>query len=139
MLSVNITNIFAFSTALFFSCTAYNEKANEIFNNLLSKTEELQTALERGFQYLQHVPILAFGKRIAEEIISALSQRSPWDSVSDRLQLLKEVNWSITERTPLRKRAIEKLTRPRFFNPLQLAADILSFMATGKPKIPHNY
>ncbi|CDJ38129.1 hypothetical protein, conserved [Eimeria tenella] len=110
---------------------AYNEKANEIFNNLLSKTEELQTALERGFQYLQHVPILAFGKRIAEEIISALSQRSPWDSVSDRLQLLKEVNWSITERTPLRKRAIEKLTRPRFFNPLQLAADILSFMATG--------
>lgn len=112
--------------------TAYAAQANQLYNLILSKSDELPRALDRGFQYLLHTPVLALGKRVVEEVILAVAQRSGWDSLNDRLQLLKEVSWSLQERTPLRKRALDKESRPKLFNPIHIAADILAFMLTGE-------
>ncbi|CDJ48117.1 hypothetical protein, conserved [Eimeria brunetti] len=111
--------------------TAYATKASELFNLILSEADKLPRALDRGFEFLLHAPVLPFGRRVAEEVISAIAQRSSWDTLSDRLLLLKEVRWSLPDKTPLRKRVLDQETHPKFFNIIQIAVDILEFMRTG--------
>lgn len=113
-------------------CAANAEKAKELYTFILTNPEDLPRAFDRAFDYLLHTPVLAFGVRVAEEVILAIAQRSNWDSLNDRLQLLKEVQWSLQDRSPLRKRTLSKETRPKFFNVFQIATDLLAFIKTGE-------
>ncbi|OEH77292.1 rhoptry neck protein [Cyclospora cayetanensis] len=105
---------------------AYIVKAKELFNKVMSKPDQSELAIKRAMQFSQHVPVSEFGGKVAKEIVEIVFRHGTWDNLLAGLQRLRDIEWQF--HTPLRKRVINEKTRPKFFNPIILATDCLSFM-----------
>lgn len=117
--------------------TAYQEKARELFETIVRNESQSAMATERGLQFLKHVPALTLAYGVVKEALIAVRRRSSWNDLRARLQQLKEADWVLADKTPLRKRTLKKLMRPRFFNPIQIATDCLVFIVTGEQQALH--
>ncbi|XP_026192334.1 uncharacterized protein LOC34622828 [Cyclospora cayetanensis] len=109
---------------------AYIVKAKELFNKVMSKPDQSELAIKRAMQFSQHVPVSEFGGKVAKEIVEIVFRHGTWDNLLAGLQRLRDIEWQF--HTPLRKRVINEKTRPKFFNPIILATDCLSFMLAGR-------
>ncbi|KAL8429312.1 hypothetical protein ACSSS7_006677 [Eimeria intestinalis] len=118
---------------------AYTLKAEELLDTLKSKPEKLAAAVQSGGSFLKQVPNLALAYPVVREVITAVIGGTPWEDLLSSLRRLQQMDWALSEPTPLRKRLLDSVTRPNFFNPLQIATDCLSFLITGvyeRPRMP---
>lgn len=111
---------------------AYAAKAEELFGSLMSKPDKVASAVERGFKFLEKMPLLVLGYDVVKEVLAAIIQQRDWAYLRTKLQQLKATEWRLDDQTPVRKRTLDSIERPRFFNPIQIAVDCLVFMLTGE-------
>ncbi|KAL8451645.1 hypothetical protein Emed_001807 [Eimeria media] len=119
--------------------TAYAMKAEELMQALRSKPEKLAAAVQNGGAFLKQVPNLALAYPVVREVITAIIGNAPWEELLSSLQRLQEMDWTLSEPTPSRKRILDSVTRPNYFNAVQIAADCLGFLLTGvyeRPRMP---
>lgn len=70
---------------------------------------------------------------VVKEILFAVKQRLTWGELLLSLMKLRDtIDWEIEEETPIRKRYLTKMARPKLFNVVQLTLDCVLFMLTGK-------
>ncbi|KAL8446784.1 hypothetical protein Emag_004545 [Eimeria magna] len=118
---------------------AYALKGEELLQTLRSKPAKLAAAVQNGGLFLKQVPNLALAYSVVREVITAIIGGVPWEELLSSLQRLQEMDWAMSEPTPSRKRLLDRLTRPNFFNAIQIATDCLGFLLTGvyeRPRMP---
>ncbi|KAL8428125.1 hypothetical protein Efla_005828 [Eimeria flavescens] len=114
-------------------------KAEELFGRLKSNATAAESVAERAAAYLKQAPNLTFAFPVVRQVAMSVSGSDGWTQLLAKLQAMKEMNWTIKQPTPARKRHLDWITRPRLFNPMQLAADCLTFIITGvyeRPRVP---